>query len=104
MSGAADRPGLSREMGALIAGISMSPFRYNVDVIAKVINIRDCFVTLFFVALGMKIPQPSLSIVTAAVAMSLFVVASRFLALFPVLYLLGNGLRASLIPAINLAR
>ena len=90
-------------MGALIAGISMSPFRYNVDVIAKVINIRDCFVTLFFVALGMKIPQP-LSIVTAAVAMSLFVVASRFLALFPVLYLLGNGLRASLIPAINLAR
>jgi Kef-type K+ transport system membrane component KefB len=91
-------------MGALIAGVSMSTFPYNVDVIAKVINIRDFFVTLFFVALGMKIPQPSLSMVTAALGMSLFVLASRLLAVFPVLYVLGNGLRASLIPSINLSQ
>ena len=104
VSGAADALGLSREMGALIAGVSMSTFPYNIDVIAKVTNIRDFFVTLFFVALGMKIPQPTLTIVTAAVGMSLFVLASRFLAVFPVLYLLGNGLRASLIPSINLAQ
>ena len=104
VSGAADWLGLSREMGALIAGVSMSTFPYNIDVIAKVINIRDFFVTLFFVALGMKIPQPTLTIVTAAIGMSLFVVASRLLAVFPVLYLLGNGLRASLIPSINLAQ
>jgi Kef-type K+ transport system membrane component KefB len=104
VSGTADVLGLSREMGALIAGVSMSTFPYNIDVIAKVTNIRDFFVTLFFVALGMKIPQPSLAIVTAAVGMSLFVLASRLLAVFPVLYLLGNGLRASLIPSINLAQ
>ena len=41
VSGAADWLGLSREMGALIAGVSMSTFPYNIDVIAKVINIRD---------------------------------------------------------------
>lgn len=104
VSGAADWLGLSREMGALIAGVSMSTFPYNVDVIAKVINIRDFFVTLFFVALGMKIPQPTLTIVTAAIGMSLFVLVSRLFAIFPVLYLLGNGLRASLIPSINLAQ
>ena len=63
VSGAADRLGLSREMGALVAGVGMSTFPYNVDVIAKVTNIRDFFVTLFFVALGMKIPEPSLAIV-----------------------------------------
>ena len=104
VGGAADWLGLSREMGALVAGISMSTFPYNVDVIAKVINIRDFFVTLFFVALGMTIPQPSLSIVTAALGISLFVLVSRLLAIFPVLYILGNGLRASLIPSINLAQ
>jgi Sodium/hydrogen exchanger family/TrkA-N domain len=104
VSGAADWLGLSREMGALIAGVSMSTFPYNIDVIAKVINIRDFFVTLFFVALGMKIPHPSLTIVTAAIGMSLFVLVSRLLAVFPVLYLLGNGLRASLISSINLAQ
>ncbi len=104
VSGAADWLGLSREMGALVAGVSMSTFPYNIDVIAKVINIRDFFVTLFFVALGMKIPQPSIAIVTAAAGMSVFVLASRLLSVFPVLYLLGNGLRASLIPSINLAQ
>src|SRR5262245_15901919 len=104
VSGAADWLELSREMGALIAGVGMSTFPYNVDVIAKVVNIRDFFVTLFFVALGMKIPQPSFEIVTAAATLSLFVVVSRLLAVFPVLYLLGSGLRASLIPSINLAQ
>ena len=104
ISGAADLLDLSREMGALIAGVSMSTFPYNVDVISKVINIRDFFVTLFFVGLGMKIPEPSLSMVTAAAVMSLFVLVSRLLAIFPALYLLGNGLRASLIPSINLAQ
>jgi Kef-type K+ transport system membrane component KefB len=104
VSGTADRMGLSREMGALIAGVSMSTFPYNVDVIAKVINIRDFFVTLFFVALGMKIPEPTLLVVTAALWTSLFVVASRLLSIFPVLYALGNGFRASLIPSMNLAQ
>jgi Kef-type K+ transport system membrane component KefB len=102
VSGAAALLGLSRETGALIAGVSMSTFPYNVDVIAKVINIRDFFVTLFFVALGMKIPAPSASILGQALAMSAFLMLSRFLSVFPVLYAMGNGLRASLIPSINL--
>ncbi|HTM07108.1 MAG TPA: cation:proton antiporter [Verrucomicrobiae bacterium] len=102
VSGAAALLGLSRETGALIAGVSMSTFPYNVDVIAKVINIRDFFVTLFFVALGMKIPAPSAAILGQALAMSAFLMASRFLTVFPVLYAMGNGLRASLIPSINL--
>ncbi|HET7004641.1 MAG TPA: cation:proton antiporter [Candidatus Binatia bacterium] len=104
VSGAAAALGLSREMGALIAGVGMSTFPYNIDVVAKVTNIRDFFVTLFFVALGMQIPQPTLAIVGSAVGLSLFVLASRLLSVFPVLYGLGNGLRASLIPSINLAQ
>jgi len=104
VSGAADTIGLSREMGALIAGVSMSTFPYNVDVIAKVTNIRDFFVTLFFVALGMKIPMPTLALLGCAMGASFFLIASRFLSVFPVLYLLRHGLRASLIPSINLAQ
>jgi hypothetical protein len=50
--------GLSLEMGALIAGVAISTFPYNLDVIAKVVSIRDFFVTLFFVSLGMQIPDP----------------------------------------------
>ena len=101
---AASGVGLSREMGALIAGISISTFPYNLDVIAKVISIRDFFVTLFFVALGMQIPMPSVGILALAVVASLFLVASRFVVVFPILRALRLGHRASLLPAINLAQ
>ncbi len=51
--------GLSRVMGALIAGVSLSTFPYALDVTAKVTSLRDFFITLFFVALGMNIPVPT---------------------------------------------
>ena len=55
----AEKLHLSREMGALIAGVSLSTFPYALDVTAKVTSLRDFFVTLFFVALGMTIPLPT---------------------------------------------
>ena len=100
----ANAAGLSREMGALIAGISISTFPYNLDVVAKVVSIRDFFVTLFFVALGMQIPAPTAEVLAIALAASLFLLASRFLVVFPILRALKLGHRASLLPAINLAQ
>jgi len=104
--GAADGMGLSLEMGALIAGVAISTFPYNLDVIAKVVNIRDFFVTLFFVALGMQIPNPlgEPSLLAMAGIASLFLIASRFLAIFPVLYFLKNGNRVSMLTSINLSQ
>ena len=101
---AASYAGLSREMGALIAGVALSTFPYSLDVIAKVISIRDFFVTLFFVALGMKIPMPTASLLGLAALTSVFLIASRFLAITPVLYFMRYGHRVSLIPAINLSQ
>ena len=97
---------LSLEMGALIAGIAISTFPYNMDVIAKVINIRDFFVTLFFVSLGMQIPNPFVNpnLLLIALITSVFLILSRFLVIFPLLYNLKNGLRVSLLPAINLSQ
>lgn len=101
---AASYSGLSIEMGALIAGIVLSTFPYSLDVVAKVISIRDFFVTLFFVALGMKIPVPTASLLGLAALISVFLIASRFLSIFPVLYLMRYGHRVSLLPAINLSQ
>ena len=55
----AERLHLSREMGSLVAGVSLSTFPYALDVTAKVTTLRDFFITLFFVALGMTIPIPA---------------------------------------------
>jgi hypothetical protein len=101
---AANGVGLSREMGALIAGISISTFPYNLDVVAKVVSIRDFFVTLFFVALGMEIPMPTMDVITLALLASAFLIASRLVVVFPILRALRQGHRTSLLPAINLAQ
>ena len=103
LAGAASLIGLSREMGALIAGVSLSTFPYNVDVVAKAVSIRDFFVTLFFVALGMQITIPSLHVLGIALAASAFVIVSRVVVV-PILYALRLGLRTSIVPAINLAQ
>ncbi|HEX2390597.1 MAG TPA: cation:proton antiporter [Casimicrobiaceae bacterium] len=101
---AANAVGLSREMGALIAGVAISTFPYNLDVVAKVVSIRDFFVTLFFVALGMQIPMPTPALIGMALLASAFLIASRFVVVFPILRALRQGHRASLLPAINLAQ
>lgn len=67
--------GMSREMGALIAGISISTFPYNLDVTAKIVSLRDFFITLFFVTLGARVPRPTGDILMLALATSAFLIA-----------------------------
>ena len=95
---------LSREMGALVAGVSLSTFPYALDVTAKVTSLRDFFVTLFFVGLGMTIPMPTLGVIVFALGFAAFAVASRIVTTFPALYALRQGIRASLLPALNLSQ
>jgi Kef-type K+ transport system membrane component KefB/voltage-gated potassium channel Kch len=106
IAGLASSFGLSMEMGALIAGVAISTFPYNVDIISKLINIRDFFITLFFVALGMAIPNPlkNMGMFMLAGVASLFLVGSRFLSVYPILYFLKNGNRVSLLTSINLSQ
>ncbi len=95
---------LSREMGALVAGVSLSTFPYALDVTAKVTSLRDFFVTLFFVGLGMTIPIPTMGVLALAFVLVAFTVASRFATTFPPLYANRQGLRASLLPPLNLSQ
>src|SRR6267154_1175483 len=93
----AEKLHLSREMGSLVAGVSLSTFPYALDVTAKVTTLRDFFITLFFVALGMSIPAPTQSLLGWAAVLCVFLVASRVVTTFTPLYLLKQGLRASLL-------
>jgi Kef-type K+ transport system membrane component KefB len=104
VSSGAERLGLSQEMGALIAGLSISAFPYGADVISKVTGVRDFFVTLFFVALGMQVPVPSAGILGQAALIVVFVFLSRLLAVVPVVWLLGTGPYAGVVTALNLAQ
>ena len=99
-----ERLHLSREMGALVAGVALSTFPYALDVTAKVTSLRDFFVTLFFVAIGMQIPMPTGSLVGWALVFAAFVIVSRIVTTFTPLHLMRQGLRTSFIPALNLCQ
>lgn len=95
---------LSRAMGALVAGVALSTFPYALDVGAKVTSLRDFFVTLFFLGLGLAIPLPTRDVVGLAFGVSVFTVASRFITTFAPLYWMRMGLRIGFLPSIHLAQ
>jgi Kef-type K+ transport system membrane component KefB len=104
LAGFADYLKLSSAMGALIAGMMISTFPYTLDVVAKVTSLRDFFVTLFFVGLGLAIPMPTWSYMLWTVFFCLILIGSRFATVFPALYSMRQGYRVSLLPAVNLCQ
>ena len=104
LAGFAGWLGLSTAMGALIAGVMISTFPYTLDVVAKVTSLRDFFVTLFFVSLGMAIPVPTWGYLLWALFVCLFLIGSRLATVFPVLYAMRQGYRVSFLPAVNLCQ
>jgi Kef-type K+ transport system membrane component KefB len=96
--------GLSREMGALIAGVAISTFPYTLDVTSRVTTLRDFFLTLFFVALGMAIPKPDARLIGLALVFCGFVIASRYLTVLLPLHAMKLGHRVSFLPALNLSQ
>ncbi len=91
-------------MGALIAGVTLSALPYTLDVVAKIRGLRDFFVTLFFVALGMQLELGAPRVLLAAAVLSAVVVVSRFLTVAPLLYAAGYGLRIGVLCSLALAQ
>lgn len=95
---------LSLEMGALVAGISIASFPYHVDIAAKIASLRDFFITLFFVSLGLQIPLPTFPVLKLSLLIVILIYISRFITIYPTLYKLKYANRASLLPTINLSQ
>lgn len=96
--------GLSKEMGALVAGLTIAAFPYSVHVTAKTLPLRDFFMTLFFVSLGMKITVPTASMIGPVCLVVGFTILSRFISIFPLIALTGGGKRAAFVTTVNLSQ
>lgn len=104
MCGLALQANFSIAMGALIAGVSISTFPYSHDVIAKIRSLRDFFVTLFFVSLGMQISLTSISILFVGLILSVFIIVSRFVTIIPVSYVMKLGTRVGVLSSVSLSQ
>jgi Kef-type K+ transport system membrane component KefB len=104
VSGTAGWIGLSEEMGALIAGMTLAAFPYGTEIVARLSGVRDFFITLFFVALGLKMRDPSARMLMLTLVASAFVVVSRMVAVLPIFALLRLDTRTAGVVAINLSQ
>lgn len=104
LCGVAMAAGFSLAMGALIAGISISTYPYSHEVIAKIRSLRDFFVTLFFVSLGMQIVVTSASTIFIGLALSAVIMVGRMLTIFPSAFALKLGSRVGFLSSVHLAQ
>jgi Kef-type K+ transport system membrane component KefB len=92
-------------MGALIAGASIASLPYSTEIVGKVGVVRDFFVTLFFVGLGMGIPRPdSLEVVLVALLLAALALLARYLIFFPLLYFAGLDRGNAMVASTRLAQ
>jgi len=92
-------------MSALIAGMTVATLPYAREIVAKVGIVRDFFITLFFVGLGMSVPPiTGINVIVIALALAFFALLSRQLIFFPLLYFTGGDQRHAQVASIRLAQ
>jgi len=96
---------VSLEMGALIAGATIATSPYSHEVVSRVVHLRDFFVTLFFVGLGMSIPTPeSIDVILLAAVVAVLAIVLRYLVFLPLLYVTGLDRRNAVAVSTKLAQ
>jgi len=92
-------------MGALIAGASIASLPYSTEIVGKVGVVKDFFVTLFFVGLGMGIPMPDgFDVLMVAGLLAALALLARYVVFFPLLYFTGLDRGNAMVASTRLAQ
>lgn len=94
--------GISKEMGALIAGFSIGNSPYSEEIVIRISSIRDFFVTLFFVSLGLKVPQLDTKLILSSSYLIFIIFISRVISIIFFYKILQTGIRPLFITSLNL--
>lgn len=100
-------PGIAVSAGvaALIAGTTIAAIPFSAEIVRQVSVVRDFFITLFFVGIGMTIPAPEgFGVVLAAVGVALLTLLTRFTVMLPLLYLTGTDRRNATLTVARMAQ
>ena len=88
--------GLSVEIGAFLAGVSLTVLPFNYVILNKIKPLRDFFIVIFFVNLGISMVVDSISsIIIPALILSAFVIIGKLIILLIIVALLGYKKRTS---------
>ncbi|MBU0957612.1 MAG: cation:proton antiporter [Nanoarchaeota archaeon] len=97
--------GFSMEIGALLAGMSLAISPYHTEISAKVKPLRDFFLIIFFILLGLQIDLSNLSnILQIAIILSIFVILFKLFIVLISMGIAGHKRRTSFFSAISLGQ
>lgn len=97
--------GFSIVIGAFIAGVALASSPYSIEIVGRVMSLKDFFLVIFFVSLGMQITSVSFDGLGYLLLSALFlVVIVKPLIIFALLKLFKQSNRTSFSSAISLAQ
>lgn len=97
--------GFSMEIGALIAGICLALFPYNFEIAAKMRPLRDFFIILFFILLGIHLTFESVGqVIVPAIVLSTFVLIGNPLIMMFLMKLLGYNKKVGFYSGLTVAQ
>jgi Kef-type K+ transport system membrane component KefB len=97
--------GFSVEMGALMAGIALSVSQYSTEISSKIRPLRDFFLIIFFVILGLNIQVANFgTTIKGALIFAAMILIIKSFVLIILLALLGYTKRTSFFTGITLAQ
>ncbi len=97
--------GFSLEMGSFIAGVTLASLPFKLNLNTKIRPLRDFFLIIFFVVLGMQLPFETItSMFIPAVILSLFVLISKPLFVVLIMGLLGYRMKTGFSTGIAVAQ
>ena len=92
-------------MAALIAGATIASLPFSTEIVTKVGLVKDFFITLFFVGLGITMPAiTSMEIPLLALFLGVLAILARQLVFFPLFYFVGVDQRSAEVSSIRLAQ
>ena len=97
--------GFSIEIGGFLAGVALANSLVNYQIIAKAKILRDFFIVIFFVLLGIQMSFASLSsIILPAIFLSLFVLIVKPIIVMIIFGILGFRKRTSFLTGVSLSQ
>lgn len=97
--------GFSIEIGGFLAGLALANTAENYQIVAKVRSLRDFFITIFFVTLGMSLVfKNGPAIWVPAVILALYVLIGNPLILTGILGILGYRKRTSFLVGLTVSQ
>jgi Kef-type K+ transport system membrane component KefB len=97
--------GFRIEMGALVAGITLSLSPYNYEISSKMKPLRDFFLIIFFILLGTNMDLSSINqIIWPAIILSSFVLIGKPLIVMIIMGALNHSKRNGFLTGLNMAQ